>query len=74
LAEYTLRSLGAIDKKLVLTEGAGHIITVDYGRERVFAETEKWLATHSSYGATAAAKSSAAVERPEAKSGPGRIQ
>jgi len=27
----------------VWTEGAGHIITVDYGRERVFSEVEKWL-------------------------------
>jgi carboxylesterase len=30
-------------KKLVLTRGGGHIITVDYGRERVFEEVRAWL-------------------------------
>lgn len=32
-------------KKLVLTRGGGHIITVDYGRERVFEEVRAWLGT-----------------------------
>lgn len=30
-------------KKLVLTREGGHIITVDYGRERVFEEIRTWL-------------------------------
>lgn len=30
-------------KKLVLTREGGHIITVDYGRERVFEEIRAWL-------------------------------
>jgi esterase/lipase len=46
--------LGAREKRLVWTEGAGHIITVDYGRERVFTEVEKWLRTHDNRETTAA--------------------
>ena len=65
VAEFTLKAVGAREKKLIWTEGAGHIITVDYGRERVFSEVEKWLLAHSSRGATAADKSRAAAERPE---------
>jgi len=55
-AEFTLKTLGSEDKELVWTEGAGHIITVDYGRERVFAEVERWLSSHRRPGATAATK------------------
>jgi esterase/lipase len=32
-------------KKLVLTHAGGHVITVDYGRERVFEEVRAWLET-----------------------------
>lgn len=46
IAERAFELLGAADKRLVLTEGAGHIITVDYGRERVFREVSDWLAAH----------------------------
>ena len=56
VAEFALNELGAKEKKLVWTEGAGHIITVDYGRERVFSEVEKWLRAHDSHGTTAAAE------------------
>ena len=35
--------LGAREKRLVWTEGAGHVITVDYGRERVFELLGEWL-------------------------------
>ena len=48
VAEFALKQLGSGDKKLVWTEGAGHIITVDYGRERVFSEVEQWLSAHTS--------------------------
>jgi len=65
IAEFALESLGTQEKKLIWTEGAGHIITVDFGRERVFSEVEKWLMTHARTGAAAAAKSRAAAERPE---------
>jgi len=64
VGEFTIRNLGARDKKLVWTEGAGHIITVDYGRERVFTEITTWLRTHDGRSATAAEGYQAAVERP----------
>jgi len=56
VAEFALDKVGTKEKQLVWTEGAGHIITVDYGRERVFSEVEKWLRTHNSRGATAGAR------------------
>ena len=65
VAKFALDALGSAEKKLVWTEGAGHIITVDYGRERVFGEVERWLDAHGSLGAAAATKDGAAAERPE---------
>jgi carboxylesterase len=65
VAAFALRALGAREKKLVWTEGAGHIITVDYGRELVFSGVEKWLITHNDHGAAAAVEGKAAAERPE---------
>jgi carboxylesterase len=46
IAERAFASLGMTDKRLVWTEGAGHVITVDYGRERVFDEVSGWLRDH----------------------------
>ncbi len=46
IAERTLASLGSTEKKLVWIEGAGHIITVDYGREQVFREVREWIGAH----------------------------
>src|SRR5215213_4725443 len=46
IAERAFASLRVTDKRLVWTEGAGHIITVDYGRERVFEEVRSWLSAH----------------------------
>jgi carboxylesterase len=54
VAEFARQALGAREKKLIWTEGAGHIITVDYGRERVFTEVEHWLRTHTNRGAATA--------------------
>jgi carboxylesterase len=54
VAQSALEKLGAKEKRLVWTEGAGHIITVDYGRERVFSEVEKWLRAHDNRETTAA--------------------
>lgn len=42
VAERALAALGATEKRLVWVEG-GHIITVDYGRDRVFEEVRSWL-------------------------------
>jgi carboxylesterase len=46
IAERAFASLRMADKRLVWTEGAGHVITVDYGRERVFEEVSGWLRDH----------------------------
>ncbi len=54
VAEFALRTLGARDKELIWTTGAGHIITVDYGRDLVFREVETWLRAHVTRGTTAA--------------------
>ena len=54
VAEYAFKKLAASDKKILWTTGAGHIITVDYGRERLFSEAERWLASHAGRNATAA--------------------
>src|SRR6185295_12120166 len=34
------------DRRLLWTEGNGHIITVDYGRQAVFAAVADWLEAH----------------------------
>ncbi|MEO7367039.1 MAG: alpha/beta fold hydrolase [Gemmatimonadaceae bacterium] len=46
VAERTFSSLGSSEKKLVWIAGAGHIITVDYGREQVFHEVRDWMDSH----------------------------
>ena len=45
-AQRAFDQLGARDKELVWIEGAGHVITVDYGRERVFEMLGRWLDGH----------------------------
>jgi carboxylesterase len=42
-ARWAIHRIGATRKRLVLTHGAGHIITVDYGREQVLEEVGAWL-------------------------------
>jgi carboxylesterase len=54
VVERAFNKLAAPEKKIVWTTGAGHIITVDYGRERLFSEAEHWLAAHAGRNATAA--------------------
>ena len=58
-AEWAMTRIAARDKKLVWTEGAGHVITVDYGRERVYTEVKDWLDVHTRGGAAAAAETAA---------------
>jgi len=43
VARHAHAMLGAPRRRLVFTRGAGHVITVDYGRERVFEEVRAWL-------------------------------
>lgn len=45
-AQRAFDRLGAREKRLVWTSGAGHVITVDYGRERVFELLAEWLEQH----------------------------
>lgn len=44
-ARQAFAELRTESKKLVLTHAGGHVITVDYGRERVFEEVRAWLGT-----------------------------
>ncbi len=46
VAERTLAETGSTKKRLIWVEGAGHIITVDYGRDQVFSEVRGWLDEH----------------------------
>ena len=43
VADRAFAALGAKDKELVWTEGAGHVITVDYGRDRLIETVATWL-------------------------------
>lgn len=43
IAERGFARLGAQVKRFVWTIGAGHVITVDFGRERVFELTAQWI-------------------------------
>jgi carboxylesterase len=43
VAKWAFQRLGTSRKRLILTEEGGHIITVDYGKERVFEEIRAWL-------------------------------
>ena len=46
VAERAIAKVGASEKRLVWAESGGHIITVDYGRDRVFDEVGAWIAAH----------------------------
>lgn len=46
VAERGFARLGARDKKFVWTNGAGHVISVDFGHQRVFRLTTDWLEAH----------------------------
>ncbi|HEY2374830.1 MAG TPA: alpha/beta fold hydrolase [Gemmatimonadaceae bacterium] len=47
-AQSAFDRIGAVDKELVWVTGAGHVITVDYGRDHVFALVSDWLERHRS--------------------------
>jgi carboxylesterase len=49
-AERAFGLFTASERQLVWTEGNGHIITVDYGRDAIFAAVASWLSTHASRG------------------------
>jgi carboxylesterase len=45
-AERAFARLGARDKRLRWISGAGHVITVDFGRDAVFDAVDQWLVAH----------------------------
>ena len=45
-AQRAFDHIGAVDKRLVWLTGAGHVITVDYGRDHLFAVVADWLDDH----------------------------
>jgi carboxylesterase len=45
-AEREFARIGSPEKRLEWLEGCGHVVTVDYGRERVFELVEGWLEGH----------------------------
>jgi len=45
-AERAFNLFTVSDRRLLWTEGNGHIITVDYGRDTVFTAVTDWLETH----------------------------
>lgn len=46
VAECAFAKLGAKEKSLVWLDDAGHVVTVDFGKDRVFALTAEWLKQH----------------------------
>jgi esterase/lipase len=45
-AERAFALFTAKERRLMWTEGNGHIISVDYGRQAIFAAVSDWLTTH----------------------------
>lgn len=45
-AERAFSLFTAAERRLVWTEGNGHIITVDYGHQAIFASISAWLSAH----------------------------
>ena len=45
-AQRAFDQLGAGEKRLEWTSGAGHVVSVDFGKERVFALVTQWLDEH----------------------------
>jgi carboxylesterase len=46
VAERAFARLGSDEKRFVWTNGAGHVITVDFGHERVFELAASWFEEH----------------------------
>ena len=49
-AERAFALFTAPERRLIWTEGNGHIISVDYGRDAVFSSVVEWLAAHAVVG------------------------
>jgi carboxylesterase len=46
IAELGFARLGSVEKKLVWTDGAAHVISVDFGHHQVFELVSAWLTSH----------------------------
>ena len=53
VADHAMTAIGSEDKRLVWAQGGGHIITVDYGRDAVFDEVQRWIDAHAHHAMTA---------------------
>jgi carboxylesterase len=47
-ADQAYRLFTVEDRELIWTEGNGHVISVDYGRQAIFAAVTDWLESHTS--------------------------
>jgi carboxylesterase len=54
------------ERRMLWTEGNGHIISVDYGRQAVFAAVTDWLTVHAARDLRPPAAGGPLVERPQA--------
>ena len=63
-AERAFALFTARDRRLMWTEGNGHIITVDYGRQAIFAAVIDWIVTHTGDDARELPDASRAAGRP----------
>lgn len=54
--ERAFERIGAPDKRLEWVEGAGHVITVDFGWERVAARAVSWMESHRPENRTGASR------------------
>jgi carboxylesterase len=63
-AERAFSLFTAGERRLIWTEGNGHIITVDYGRDAIFAAVTSWLASHTTRAGAPRLQVDRAVERP----------
>jgi carboxylesterase len=55
-------------RRLMWTEGNGHIITVDYGRQTIFAAVVEWFATYTARDARELPQAATLTERPRSVS------
>jgi carboxylesterase len=54
------------ERRLMWTEGNGHIITVDYGRQAIFTAVVEWLTTHTTQPSQDHSSATRPAERPRA--------
>jgi carboxylesterase len=59
-ARRAFEMIGAPVKEIEWLTGCGHVVTVDYGRERVFERVAGWLARHAAADASASVAASSA--------------